>query len=152
MAMPQEKPSAFTTPYSPIPEVIDNDDDYTEAAAGGGCGCFRRFCFGWPRNESHNSLSHKESWIVVKLKKLKEVSELAAGPKWKNLIRKIGKFRNPGKYNKQTTQFQYSPGSYALNFAGDDEDPEEDDTLLHSFSSRFAAHALINDQQRKTGL
>ncbi|KAI3446815.1 hypothetical protein Pfo_003480 [Paulownia fortunei] len=161
MARPQENPALFTTPYSPITErEKEGVDDYPEASVGGGCGCFRRFCFGLDEGESHNHLLqergggrgvHKEAWLVAQLKKLKQISELVAGPKWKNMIRKIGKLCNPKKYNTQNTQFQYSPESYALNFAGG-EDHEEDGTLLHNFSSRFAPHALISDQQRRAGL
>ncbi|KAL2458003.1 hypothetical protein Adt_46113 [Abeliophyllum distichum] len=133
--------------------------DYEEAASATGCGCFRSFCGGWKQSrsqgESHHLLQergvHKETWLVTKLKKLKEYSELVAGPKWKNIVRKVGKFCNPKKKSKNTmTEFQYSPGSYILNFDCGGED-EEEDNLLHSFSSRFASHAFT-DQQRREGL
>ncbi|KAL0427427.1 UNVERIFIED_CONTAM: hypothetical protein Slati_2917500 [Sesamum latifolium] len=151
MASPhhQNPSSAFI----PTAERHVDADDYV---AGGGCGCFRRFCFGWDDGgDSHNYLlqgrgergGHKEAWVAAQLKKLKEFSELVAGPKWKNFIRKIGRIF---KHKQQRMDFQYSPQSYALNFA-EDQDQEEDENLLHSFSSRFAPHS-INDQQRKGGL
>ncbi|KAG8367520.1 hypothetical protein BUALT_Bualt16G0080400 [Buddleja alternifolia] len=152
-AKPQENPPpVFTTTHSPITERVHEGYEDTAAESG----CFRRFCFGWDDGESHNYLLqersglHKETWPVDKFKKMKEFSELVAGPKWKNFIRRIGRFCNPRKY--KTTPFQYSPESYALNFAGDNQEQEEDDGLMHSFSSRFAPHAFISDQQRRPGL
>ncbi|KAL0451764.1 UNVERIFIED_CONTAM: hypothetical protein Slati_1154500 [Sesamum latifolium] len=146
MARPQEKPTC--------PTVSDE-----EAGGAGGCGCFRRFCFGWDDVESRSHLlqerqegvPHKEAWIVVRLKKLRELSEVLAGPKWKNLIRRIGKICKLRKHSKSTTlQFQYSPESYALNFAGNDE--EEDEIILHSFSVRFAPGFAVSDQHKRPAL
>ncbi|KAK4414966.1 hypothetical protein Salat_2603600 [Sesamum alatum] len=145
MARPQEPP-AFPT------------DHNEEAGDAGGCGCFRRFCCGWDDVESRSYLlqekeegaPHKEPWIVARLKKLRELSELLAGPKWKNLIRRIGKICKLRKHNKPTMQFQYSPESYALNFAGDDQ--EEDEIILHSFSVRFAPGFAVNDQPKRAAL
>ncbi|KAK4431816.1 hypothetical protein Salat_0943700 [Sesamum alatum] len=159
MASPrQQNPSSA---FIPTTDRRKDGDDYV---AGGGCGCFRRFCFGWDDGgESHNYLlqgrgerrGHKEAWVAAQLKKLKEFSELVAGPKWKNFIRKIGRIfkhnNNNNNSNKQRMDFQYSPQSYALNFVGD-RDEEEDGNLQHSFSTRFATHALINDEQRRAGL
>ncbi|PIN20308.1 hypothetical protein CDL12_06988 [Handroanthus impetiginosus] len=151
MSFPQETP-VFPTTYA----ARDHHDD---TAATTGCGCFRRFCFGRDEDESYSYLlreregrvPHKEFWILTILKKLKELSELVAGPKWKNLIRKIGKICNSRKYNKPTMQFQYSPETYALNFAGDHQ--EDDANLLHSFSTRFAPPGFPGvDQQRKAAL
>ncbi|XP_075473851.1 uncharacterized protein LOC142504891 [Primulina tabacum] len=155
---------AANATYSSITErqqEYGGDNHEPEAA---GCGCFRRFCFGWDDEgpSSHNyllretapgSALQKESWVVEKFKKLREFSEMVAGPKWKNLVRKIGKFCNPKKSNKETTdqQFRYSPQSYAMNFAGGEED--EDGQLLHSFSTRFAPYAATdNDQRTRFGL
>ncbi|KAI3443951.1 hypothetical protein Pfo_000616 [Paulownia fortunei] len=136
MARYQET-AVFPTTYN------DAVDDYEEAVAASGCGCFRRFCFGWDDGESRSYLLQE--------KEGEEFSELVAGPKWKNLVRKINKICNPRKYNKPTIQFQYSPESYALNFAGGDQE-EEDGNLLHSFSTRFAPGFSINDQQRRAAM
>lgn len=72
------------------------------------------------------------------MKELKEYSELVAGPKWKNLVRKIGKYFNPKRSSAKTTQFQYDSDSYALNFDNGDSVGEDDDGLLRNFSSRYA--------------
>ncbi|KAH6779305.1 hypothetical protein C2S52_010542 [Perilla frutescens var. hirtella] len=152
MARHQETP-VFPATYD------GGDDDYDNGTAvGSGCGCFRRFCFGQDGDESRSSLLREkeeggalqeESWLVAQLKNLREFSELVAGPKWKNLIRKMGRICNPRKQNKTAAHFQYSPESYALNFSGG-ADHEEDGELLHSFSTRFAPGYFINnDHQRK---
>ncbi|XVF88231.1 hypothetical protein PTKIN_Ptkin19aG0033400 [Pterospermum kingtungense] len=113
-------------------------DDHEDEVWGKGCDWFSLFCLKWRRNgmdETDDSLlhhrgEHKERWWKSKVKKLKEVSEKLAGPKWKNLIRKISGYCNNRKTQKN--RFQYDPYSYALNF-----DKDGDDDLL--FSSRFAA-------------
>lgn len=69
------------------------DSHREEAAAATECGCFRRLCFRWDteheEKESHSYLlqekelgevSHKEEWLVAKLKKLREFSEHVTGP------------------------------------------------------------------------
>lgn len=76
---------------------------------------------------------------MKKLKKLKEVSEMVAGPKWKNLVRRIGGYL---KGKKQRNKFQYDPESYALNF--DEED--DDDCPPTGFSARFAVPLGSRDQ------
>ncbi|CAA2972152.1 uncharacterized protein LOC111387520 [Olea europaea var. sylvestris] len=153
MAASQQK-QGFISTYSPIiereHEADDDNDVNKETPSAGGCAFFRSLCFGW-NGENEGDESHllqggeveKETWLVKKLKKLKEFSEVVAGPKWKNFIRKIGKLCNA---KKSKTQFQYSPESYALNFNGEDDDDEEDYHLVHSFSARFAPQAF-NDQQ-----
>ncbi|EYU34922.1 hypothetical protein ABFS82_11G038400 [Erythranthe guttata] len=151
MARSQENPPpVFTTtaPYSPM--ITERENEGADEYAGGGCGCFRRFCFGGSRNSllRERGTGGGSPWLVEKLKKLKELSEMVAGPKWKNFVRRIGKFCSPKKHvnsTQQNAQFQYSPESYALNFSGGDSEDhggggeEEEGNLLHSFSSRFAS-------------
>ncbi|XP_059638112.1 uncharacterized protein LOC132280024 [Cornus florida] len=125
-----------------IHEEENDMDGHEETVWASGCGCLRLFCFTRSRtnNETEDTTllgaEHKETWLVKKLKKAKEVSEQLAGPKWKNLVRKISKYFNN---KKSKTQFQYDPNSYALNF--DDHrvnNVEEEDASLLAFSSRFA--------------
>lgn len=127
----------MAAPYSPIKEEEDDGHDFS-----GGCCCFRGFCFGRDEGSSRHHLlqerlgdSQKEAWVVAQIKKLKQLSELVAGPKWKNFIRKIGRLCRCK--NQVAPPYQYSPDSYALNFAGDQVE-EEGGTLSHSFSARFA--------------
>ncbi|KAL2534840.1 hypothetical protein Adt_08191 [Abeliophyllum distichum] len=149
----RQQKQGLTSTYSPISEREHeggDDDDvndvvYEEAGSVGGCACFRLFCFGWNREneeeKSHMLQGEKEPWLVKELKKLKEFSEVVAGPKWKNFIRKIGKLCNE---KKSKTQFQYSPESYALNFACDD----DHDDLVCSFPSRFAPQAFQRSTEK----
>ncbi|XVF47964.1 hypothetical protein PTKIN_Ptkin03bG0152200 [Pterospermum kingtungense] len=129
---------------------IDVDDDHEEEVWGGrGCDWFSLFCLKWPRNdidETEDTLLQRrgekaETLWKRKLKKLKEVSEKLAGPKWKNFIRKMSGYCN--KKKTQTKRFQYDPYSYALNFDNGDADKEGHGYLLHDFSSRLA-----DDRQR----
>ncbi|KAK4369872.1 hypothetical protein RND71_009347 [Anisodus tanguticus] len=138
--------------YSPIRENTQEEFLHEEPSIY--CLCFKFRCFQSTQKENEaNSLlqENKDSstWMVKKLKDLKEYSELVAGPKWKNLVRKIGKYcNNP----KKKTQLQYDSDSYALNF--DDDVVENDDGLLRNFSSRFAAPFIVSvaNPNRNAGL
>ncbi|KAI5674457.1 hypothetical protein M9H77_14821 [Catharanthus roseus] len=143
MARSDEKKHGLTPAYSPILENDGSDD----LAAVQETGCLGRLCcFGWKQGNTNQeskfllqgdkNRGEEESWVSKKFKKLKEFSEVIAGPKWKNLIRKIGKYCNPKKSRTQQ-QHMYSPQSYALNF--DDGEEDEDDDLFLNFSSRFSA-------------
>lgn len=158
-------------------EGVDAYYEEDVATGAGGWGCFRFFCFGssnsargagertqflqqstagsdhhhQQQSAADDQYPHKETWLVVRLKSLKEFSELVAGPKWKNFIRKFSK-KLPRKYSTTTTQ--YDPRSYALNFNdGVDDDEDDDGFLLRNFSTRFAppvpAAAGTTDQQRR---
>ncbi|MCL7035982.1 hypothetical protein MKW94_010503 [Papaver nudicaule] len=77
----------------------------------------------------------KKGWSAIM--KVREWSEIIAGPKWKTFIRRFNKNGN----NSKSGKFQYDPLSYALNF---DEGPGQsgqldDDHAYRDFSSRYAA-------------
>ncbi|KAL8038677.1 hypothetical protein ABFX02_11G123400 [Erythranthe guttata] len=137
----------------------DSTDDFQESAfSDHGCCSFWNF----PCNPSRNSdswerISTSESeqqessggggWWgegVKTLKKVREWSEIVAGPKWKTFIRRFNKTAARPKQGK----FQYDPMSYALNF---DDGPGqngqiEDDRIFRAFSSRYAAIPVQNGQ------
>lgn len=129
---------------------MDHYEEEPDSASG--CGCFRLFGFESRRRndyERRHLLQEGEkcremTWLMNKLDKLKKVSEVLAGPKWKNFIRKIGGYC---KGKKQRTRFQYDPHSYALNF--DAGNGREEDELLLGFQSRFAVP--IVSENRQTG-
>ncbi|KAI5585724.1 hypothetical protein BDE02_06G164600 [Populus trichocarpa] len=107
-------------------EGYDHLDDYEEEAySANGCCCFRLFTFNLRRNNEreydilNENGDHRDPWLVRKLKKVKEASEIVAGPKWKTFIRKIGAYIK--KRKQRNNQAQYDAESYALNF-----DREED--------------------------
>ncbi|KAJ6914394.1 hypothetical protein NC651_016608 [Populus alba x Populus x berolinensis] len=84
---------------------------------------------------------HRDPWSVRKLKKVKEASEIMAGPKWKTFIRKIGAFIK--KRKQRNNQAQYDAESYALNF-----DREEDGCVIPGFSSKFSAASVDQETRR----
>ncbi|KAI3701554.1 hypothetical protein L6452_26730 [Arctium lappa] len=154
------KPQAFNVSNTTPPSIImeheqEGSDDYynphdDDAVSGNGCGCFRLFSYFDNRHHDgsettafiHHRLGdtvEKDSWLMIRFKRLKELSELVAGPKWKNFIRKFSK-----KPKKGNSQFQYDPESYALNFnddCGGGGGDGDDDFLSRSFSTRFAPHS-----------
>ncbi|XP_019463095.1 PREDICTED: uncharacterized protein LOC109361989 [Lupinus angustifolius] len=119
-------------------EDFDGHEEGTKS--GCGCGWFRVFSLNWWQGhdeEDKGLLDQKgeggEGWVMNKLKKVKETSEVIAGPKWKNFIRKISVY---GK--KQHKKFQYDERSYALNFNSGAQS-EDEDNIPPSFSTRFSA-------------
>ncbi|CAI9293477.1 unnamed protein product [Lactuca saligna] len=132
---------------------ISNDyynSDNEEAVSGNKCGCFHLFSyFNYHHHDGETAvfihhrlgerdIGDKNSWLMNRFKRFREFSEVIAGPKWKNFIRKFSK--KPRKGN--SSPFQYDPESYALNFndsVGDESD--YDCSLPRSFSTRFAPHS-----------
>ncbi|KAK2994091.1 hypothetical protein RJ640_024355 [Escallonia rubra] len=114
----------------------------------------RGCCFWMPCFESERSSAVRSSWWeriaaaekeegggggcwwgrgLKALKKVREWSELVAGPKWKTFIRRFNKNRvRQGK-------FQYDPLSYSLNFDEGQNDHVEDERAFRDFSSRYAS-------------
>lgn len=117
-------------------------EDYEEAVSdSGGCGCLRLLGFRWSQSKDKESRyllqqkgEYRQTWWMEQVIKVKQVTEVIAGPKWKTFIRK---FRAYGNKRKQKNGFQYDPQSYALNF--DSGFDREDDDLVLGFSSRFSA-------------
>lgn len=101
--------------------------------------------------EGFLSRNSGESWAAKKLKEIKEMSEVVAGPKWKNFIRKIGGYfngNNRRRRNMRRQDFQYDSFEYELNF--DNEDDMDDQDRLR-FSTKYAPP--FNDHAtRSTGV
>ncbi|KAI3765807.1 hypothetical protein L2E82_15851 [Cichorium intybus] len=76
---------------------------------------------------------------IAALKKIREWSEIVAGPRWKTFIRRLNHNKS---FGKQSSKFQYDPLSYALNFDQgplQNGDPEaENEYMIRNFSSRYA--------------
>jgi len=101
----------------------------------------------WQRVRS-NQVGEDRWWFrgLVALKKLREVSEIVAGPRWKTFIRRFNRSRSGGgsAAGRHGGKFQYDPLSYALNFdegpgQNGDFDADEDYTLFRNFSSRYVS-------------
>ncbi|CAA2974724.1 uncharacterized protein LOC111401682 [Olea europaea var. sylvestris] len=92
-------------------------------------------------------------WIrgVTAVKKIREWSELIAGPRWKTFIRRFNRNRSG---NSKHVNHQYDPLSYAMNFdegPGQSGNSEEEDGYYHmsrNFSSRYAAFPASSKTSR----
>ncbi|XP_022729254.1 uncharacterized protein LOC111284680 [Durio zibethinus] len=159
MASSEEKPIFMhknpPSKHQDVKVELDVDLEHEDEVLGKGCDWFSFFCLNWRRNDIDETDSllpqrgeHTETWWKCKLKKLKEVSEKLAGPKWKNFIRKMSGYCN--KRKTQKNRFQYDPFSYALNF--DNGADKEGDDLHQDFSSRFAAPFADERQRAGSGM
>ncbi|KAE8687798.1 hypothetical protein F3Y22_tig00111008pilonHSYRG00205 [Hibiscus syriacus] len=139
---PQEKPAHVKETW-PL-----RDDEYTryfeETLSSSVSGCIGGLCW-WRRNTNGYMVQAQaeevrpESWVKRKAKKLKEISEVLAGPRWKNFIRRFSTYGINKKRRSMMMQFQYDPQSYPLNF-----DHREAGAGFPDFSARFAAPAAIH--------
>ncbi|XVF60350.1 hypothetical protein PTKIN_Ptkin08bG0037900 [Pterospermum kingtungense] len=85
---------------------------------------------------STTNKSYKESRWTRAWKKVRETSELVAGPKWKTFIRRFNKNRAGNRERK----FQYDPLSYARNFdEGPGRNSFDEDSMNRIFSFRYAS-------------
>ncbi|XP_009623300.1 uncharacterized protein LOC107773125 [Nicotiana tabacum] len=94
--------------------------------------------FNWWRRIRTREVEEGSVWAkgINAVLKLREWSELAAGPRWKTFIRRFNRSKS-GKQGK----FQYDPLSYALNFdeGHSGNNGEEDEYGLRNFSTRYAS-------------
>lgn len=94
-------------------------------------------CFGGDRSPAAGSIwwqrmrpaENDDPWWRRGWKKVREWSEIVAGPKWKTFIRRLNRNNNRAK-------FRYDEMSYALNF---DEGVDDEGFLRRNFSSRYAS-------------
>lgn len=150
-----------TTPESNGRRDVSTDDFEETAFFRRRCCCEWTFpCYGTPKtknweriltseSEHHDGGGDRSWWSdgVKAFKKVREWSELVAGPKWKTFIRRFNKAPARPKSGK----FQYDPCSYALNFdQGLGQNGQfEDDGVFRDFPSRYAAipaqNSLLKD-------
>ncbi|XP_029126186.1 uncharacterized protein LOC114915521 [Cajanus cajan] len=129
-----------------LSSIKDDDDMQEQEFAKRGCFCIP--CLGpsskmsssssgfrlWARMRTPES---KERWWAKGWSRIREWSEVVAGPKWKTFIRRFRKNYRPIGFTKQDS-FQYGPHSYARNF--DDGNGEKlDQDYAYDFSSRYAS-------------
>ncbi|CAB4293653.1 unnamed protein product [Prunus armeniaca] len=144
MANPPEKLASIHEVSTP-PEESYDDFDEEEIAPSSSCGClWGRSNIGTQRYLLHQQQEGdqiKENWLVENAKKVREFSEVLAGPKWKNFIRSFSTI-----YKKRRVQFQYDPQSYALNFddGGFDRKVEGNSYLQFSNAGNAASPGMNN--------
>ncbi|CAN6578311.1 unnamed protein product [Malus baccata var. baccata] len=119
------------------------EDIDMESIGHGGTSSRCCFCFpsSWSRMRTPQNDDRWWSRGIRALHKLREWSEIVAGPRWKTFIRRFNRSRSIGRGAVASNhgKFQYDPLSYALNF---DEGPvDEDDEVvgLRNFSVRYAS-------------
>ncbi|GAV63009.1 hypothetical protein CFOL_v3_06531, partial [Cephalotus follicularis] len=92
----------------------------------------------WQRIQS----DHRHHWWARGLLKIREWSEIVAGPRWKTFIRRFNRTAGGNTATRQT-KFQYDPLSYALNFdeghLGNSDQADDDVAGYRDFSSRYAS-------------
>lgn len=144
-------------------DIETNSEDVTNTLMGNTrCCCFPSIFTPSSRRSSAVGLSWWErvgssddKWYsggFRALKKLREWSEIVAGPRWKTFIRRFNRSKSGsgigggggvGNCNRHG-KFQYDPLSYALNFdegPGQNGNLDEDDDyhLFRNFSTRYAS-------------
>lgn len=146
MANPGERAASVSvSETSPLNNEIDLIEEYGD----GGCSCFGGLCLDRRgRGQGRYLLQQQEDeevireiWLRERAKKIKEFSEVVAGPKWKNIIRRLS--LNNKKRSASKMQFHYDPQSYKLNF--DDGINGEFDDGHVGFSARYAGPVVINN-------
>ncbi|MED6147382.1 hypothetical protein PIB30_043598 [Stylosanthes scabra] len=73
------------------------------------------------------------------LKKLREWSELLAGPRWKTFIRRTFNRNNNRASKRVAANYQYDPLSYALNFDEGQNGDFYNEPDIRNFSTRYAS-------------
>ncbi|ESQ49955.1 hypothetical protein EUTSA_v10021620mg [Eutrema salsugineum] len=153
---------------SPISEMDDNDDMHEALLAKRGC-CFLMPCLAssqpssrggsvwWQRISTADKREPDERWWICGWRKMREWSELVAGPRWKTFIRRVGRNHccgggragNSGggcgaiPNRSDHRKFRYDPLSYSLNFDDGKQTGHFDDEFPYrDYSMRFAAPSL----------
>ncbi|KAF5748149.1 hypothetical protein HS088_TW04G00099 [Tripterygium wilfordii] len=118
------------------------EEDYEETPSPSFCcGCFKGLYFGHKYRKAYllhqQEETRQESWLVTKTKKMREISEVLAGPRWKNFIRS---FSSNGVSKKRRMQFQYDPKSHALNF---DDGIEREVEFMARFAGSVGSNRVV---------
>ncbi|VVA16933.1 PREDICTED: unknown [Prunus dulcis] len=107
------------------------------------CFCIPASSAWWERMRANQNNDRWWSRGFKAFYKLREWSEIVAGPRWKTFIRRFNRNRSGGGGSsgagRHHGKFQYDPLSYALNFDEGKEDEDDEDGGFRDFSTRFAS-------------
>ncbi|XP_044479694.1 uncharacterized protein LOC123206529 [Mangifera indica] len=107
------------------------------------CCCFNFPCFKSRQSSTAglpwwNRIQSQNRWwtpAVTAFRRVREWSEIVAGPNWKTFIRRF----NRNKSNNAHGKFQYDPLSYSLNFEENcNLDHDNDFSGFRDFSTKYA--------------
>lgn len=138
--------SEFPHAYPQTPSIDTSETLFQRRSR---CFCFPSFRspnqltkyvkFDWWHRLRSGAVKEGSVWAkgINALKKLREWSEIVAGPRWKTFIRRF--HRN--KSGNRNAKFQYDPLSYSLNFdeGRGNNGEEEEELVLRNFSTRYAS-------------
>lgn len=138
--------SEFPHSYASTPSINNSETLFHKRRR---CFCFPSFnstnqltrCaqFNWWRRLRNGAVKEGSVWSkgINALKRLREWSEIVAGPRWKTFIRRF----NRSKSGSRNAKFQYDPLSYSLNFdeGRGNNGEEEEELVLRNFSTRYAS-------------
>lgn len=95
----------------------------------------------WWQRVHREAEAGEARWWVRAFLKIREWSEIVAGPRWKTFIRRFNRDRRRGGEWDDSAKFRYDPLSYTLSF--EDEYKDYDDEAgfggHRSFSMRYAS-------------
>ncbi|CAM8992143.1 hypothetical protein QQ045_007179 [Rhodiola kirilowii] len=129
---------------------VDDDDLHEAAFSKRGCCFWVPFFSGsgqrddgsamWERIRTGEEEGSNKWWrkALKAAMKVREWSELVAGPKWKTFIRRFNKNRT-GNQRSGPRKFNYDPVDYAKNFDDGGVDSDDEDVLRRGFSLRYAS-------------
>ncbi|KAJ0244670.1 hypothetical protein HA466_0192650 [Hirschfeldia incana] len=154
---------------SPMSEMDATDEMHEALFAKRGC-CFLMPCLAsssrpssrgrsvwWQRIRTGDKLEPEERWWIRGWRKMRQWSEVVAGPRWKTFIRRFGRNHcccgggsNGGgcvaaisPNRSEQGKFRYDPLSYSLNFDdGKQTGRFEDEFPYRYYSKRFTAPSL----------
>ncbi|CAN7099375.1 unnamed protein product [Brassica rapa subsp. narinosa] len=112
------------------------------------CSCLAVGSSWWQRKtiDLHSNHHHEPRWWIRAILKIREWSEIVAGPRWKTFIRQFNRDQRRGRAWDNSARHKYDTLSYKLNFKDEGEDEEDDEAGFggyRSFSMRYASVPVV---------
>lgn len=94
----------------------------------------------------HSNHRHQPRWWVRAILKIREWSEIVAGPRWKNFIDRFNRDQRRGRDWDDSAKYKYDTLSYKLSFEDENEDNDNDARFggFRSFSMRYASVPVVS--------